>query len=268
MDIFESVYSDDSAVSNEQIAANMGQIDRREWWLWSSALSVMLLLALGIASFAVPALFWGFEGFHAFLLDDAVRGLFGLVLVFTIYVVNEQIQINRIRQDFANNLYKMAVIDPVTNMFNRRYILYRLEEEIVRCRRHGGPLVVIALDLDRFKHINDEYGHAVGDYVLRMFGEQLKRATRGSDVVARYGGDEFMAILPDCAIEQVRYVLDRLDGFHVKSAGITMKIRYSAGWTDYIPGESPDDLLKRADDMLYANKSNRKGLFVSSIVAE
>jgi PleD family two-component response regulator len=77
-----------------------------------------------------------------------------------------------------------------------------------------------------------------------------------------------MAILPDCAIKQARYVLDRLDGLHIKTSRATINIRYSAGWTDLIPGETLDDLLKRADDMLYANKSNRKGLFVSSIVAE
>src|SRR5258708_15071990 len=136
MDINESVSSDDSVVSNETIVENMDQIDRREWWLWSSAFSVMLLLALGIASFAVPALLSGFDSFHDFFLNHAVRGLFGLVLVFNIYVVNEQIQIHRIRQEFADNLYKMAVLDPVTNMFNRRYIMHRLEKEIARCRRH------------------------------------------------------------------------------------------------------------------------------------
>ena len=84
----------------------------------------------------------------------------------------------------------MAVLDSVTNMFNRRYVMQRLEEEIARCQRYGSPLTVIALDLDCFKQINDEYGHAVGDDILRIFGEQLKRATRGSDVAARYGGDE------------------------------------------------------------------------------
>jgi diguanylate cyclase (GGDEF)-like protein len=268
MGMHESVSSDDSALLNEQIVANTGQIDRREWWLWSSAFSVMILLSLGIASFAVPALLSGFDGFHAFFLNSAVRALFALVVVFNIYVLNEQIQINRIRKEFADNLYQMAVLDPVTNMFNRRYILHRLEQEIARCRRHGRPLMVITLDLDCFKRINDEHGHAVGDCVLRMFGEQLKRATRGSDVVAGYGGDEFMAILPDCAIGQIRYVLDRLDGLHVKTTKTKVNIHYSAGWTDYLPGESLDELLKRADDMLYANKSNRKGLFVSSIIAE
>jgi diguanylate cyclase (GGDEF)-like protein len=264
----ESVISEDSAVVNERILENMRQIDRREWWLWSCSITVMLLLALGIASFAQPALLSGFDNFHAFFLNHAVRGLFGLVLVFSIYVVYEQIQINRIRNKFANSLYKMAVLDPVTNIFNRRYILYRLQEEISRCRRHGRPLTVIALDLDGFKQINDEYGHAFGDYTLKVFGEQLKGATRSSDVVARYGGDEFLAILPDCKIQQIQYVLQRLNGLHVKTTKSKIDIRYSAGWTDYIPWESLNELLKRADGLLYANKSSTKGPFVSSVDAE
>ena len=99
---------------------------------------------------------------------------------------------------------------------------------------------------------------------MRIFGEQLKRATRGSDVAARYGGDEFLAILPDCNIEQVRRVLNRLNGIFVDTTKSRIGIQYSAGWTDYIQGESLNDLLKRADDMLYANKRNPKELQVGS----
>jgi diguanylate cyclase (GGDEF)-like protein len=87
-------------------------------------------------------------------------------------------------------------------------------------------------------------------------------------VVARFGGDEFLAILPDCDLEQIRQVLNRLNGLHTKTAKSTIDIRYSAGWTDYIPGESINELLRRADEMLYANKRNRKGAFVSSAVPE
>jgi diguanylate cyclase (GGDEF)-like protein len=257
-----------NAASNDRMLESLRHIDTREWWLWSTAITVTLLLTMGIASFALPAMLSGFDNFGAFFLNHAVRGLLGLVLLFNIYIIYEQLQINRIRREFADNLYKMAVLDPVTNMFNRRYIMHRLEEEVARCQRHCTPLTVIALDLDSFKQINDEYGHAVGDYVLKTFGDQLKRATRGSDIAARYGGDEFLVLLPDCNSEQIRYVLTRLNGLHVATAKSKIIIRYSAGWTDYIPGESLDDLLKRADDMLYANKRNPNGLFVSSLVAQ
>ena len=264
----ESVTSQAFTVANEGMLPNMRQIDRRERWLWSSAISVTWLLALGMAYFAVPALTMVLANFHAFFLGQALRGLIGLVLIFDVYVVYEQVHINRIRGEFADSLYKMAVRDPVTSMFNRRYIVHRLEEEIARCQQQGTPLTLIALDLDCFKEINDEYGHAFGDQVLRNFGEALQRATRGSDVVARYGGDEFLAMLPHCNVAQIRHVLDRLNGLCVETSASTIAIRYSVGWTDYIPGESLDDLLKRADAMLYANKRNPKGLFVSSTVEE
>jgi diguanylate cyclase (GGDEF)-like protein len=109
---------------------------------------------------------------------------------------------------------------------------------------------------------------AVGDQILRVFGEQLKRATRGSDVAARYGGDEFLAILPDCNSEQIRHVFSRLNGILVTTSKSKIIIRYSAGWTDYIRGESLDDFLKRADDMLYANKHNQADLHVSPTFTE
>jgi diguanylate cyclase (GGDEF)-like protein len=268
MDEPESATCETPAVAHERVRASMSRVDRREWWLWSSAISISLLLTLGIASFALPALLSGFDSFYAFFLDHAVRGLLGLMLVFNIYVVYEQIQINRLRWEFADNLYKMAVLDPVTNMFNRRYIVQRLEEETARAQRHGTPLTVIAFDLNSFKQINDEYGHAVGDYALKIFGEQLKRATRGSDAVARYGGDEFLAILPDCDMGQIQYVLSRLNGLRADATESKIDICYSAGWTDYIPGESVHDLLKRADELLYANKRNPNGAFVSSVVTE
>jgi diguanylate cyclase (GGDEF)-like protein len=252
----------------DEILPNMRQIDRREWWLWSSAISVTLLLGLGIASFAVPVLMAGIDSFDAFALNQAVRGLIGLVLVFNVYVIYEQLQIHRIRREFSDSLYKMAVLDPVTHMFNRRYILHRLREEIARSQRYGTPLTLLALDLDCFKQINDEYGHAVGDHVLKSFGESLQRATRGSDVVGRYGGDEFVAILPETTAGQMRYVLERLNGLRVKTNGSMIAIRYSVGCTDYILGESVEDLLKRADEMLYANKRNPKGLFISSPVPD
>ena len=255
-DAAESVTSQASTVANEGMMPNMRQIDRREWWLWSSAASAMLLLALGIASFSVPAMMARPDGSYAFFPGEAVRAFMGLVLVFNVYIVYKQVQINRLRREFAGTLYTMAILDPLTNIFNRRYIMHRLQEEIARSQRQGNPVTLIALDLDGFKQVNDQYGHAIGDRVLRSFGEALQRATRGSDVVARYGGDEFLAMLPDCSVGQIRHVLDRLNGLHVKTNSSTIAIRYSVGWTDYTSGESLDDFLKRADAMLYANKRN------------
>jgi diguanylate cyclase (GGDEF)-like protein len=245
---------DATGVAGKQMPATIRRIERREWRLWSSAVVVTILSAIGMVSFALPTLFSRRETFSAFFLDHAVHGLFGLVLVFNICVLYEQVQIHRIRHQLADQLYELSVLDPLTGLFNRRYIEHRLEEGIARCQRLGSPLTVILFDLDAFKQINDEHGHASGDDVLKAFAERLKAATRGSDVAARYGGDEFLLLLADSKPDGVQYVLKRLSGLHIEANKEKLPISCSAGWADYVPGESPAGVLKRADAALYVNK--------------
>jgi diguanylate cyclase (GGDEF)-like protein len=115
-------------------------------------------------------------------------------------------------------------------------------------------MTVILFDLDAFKQVNDRYGHAAGDALLKAFAEQLQKATRGSDVAGRYGGDEFLAILPECKPEEVPIVLKRMDGLQAEIGEKELSVEYSAGWAQYVPGESSEELLKRADAALYDNK--------------
>jgi diguanylate cyclase (GGDEF)-like protein len=243
-----------SSLLHEGPPTVLARIERRQWAISSTGISVMFLLALGIASFALPALLAGMGSFYSFLVSDAVRGLVGLILIVDIYVVYEQIQINGLRRNLADNLYRMAIFDPVTNVFNRRYIMERIEIEIARAARQEKALTVLALDLDDFKQINDQYGHPMGDIVLRVFGEQLKRATRGSDIVARLGGDEFIVVLPECSPDQLEMVFSRLQDLNTRTGGLPVAIEFSYGWADYMPGESSGSLLQRADEMLYRDK--------------
>ena len=154
----------------------------------------------------------------------------------------------------AQEVYKLAILDTLTGLYNRRYIDLRLTDEISRSQRYGRPLVVILFDLDGFKKVNDRYGHAVGDALLKQFAERLSKSTRGSDVAARFGGDEFLAVLPECRPEDVQHILKRLSGFTVEVGAETLSISFSAGWANHIPGEKPEDLVKRADAALYTNK--------------
>jgi diguanylate cyclase (GGDEF)-like protein len=241
-------------LASRQVQLARRHIDSRQWWLWTSAMTVTTLLAIGMASFALPAALGDHMNLSAFLVNDAVRGLLGLVLIFNVYVIFEQIQIHRIRREMADQLYSLAVLDPLTGLFNRRYIQHRLEAEISRCQRNGTQLTVILFDLDDFKQVNDQLGHQAGDRCLQTFGERLKKATRGSDVAGRWGGDEFLAILPECKSEEVQYVLKRLTGPDVGPNGEKLPVQYSAGWADYSPGESVSSFLKRADTALYADK--------------
>ena len=258
-----------SANPAKKIQLTMRQMDRRQWWLWSYAIIVTLLLLVAVASFAFPALLSsaGADTYYSFFLNQAVRGLVGMVLIFNVYVIYQQLQITRIRrqltdqvfavdkvEELAQEVYKMALLDPLTGLFNRRYIEQRLQDEIARSQRHGRPLSVILFDLDEFKQVNDTYGHGAGDSLLRAFAERLSKATRGSDASSRYGGDEFLVVLPECKPENVQHVLKRLEGIRVDIEGRNLPIALSAGSAELLSGESAKDLLARADAALYANK--------------
>src|ERR1700674_4489331 len=251
----------------EQIRTNMRRIAKRQWWLWSSAVMVTLLLTLGIASFEFPGLLSGSEAFYSFQLDLAMRGLVGLVLLFNVYTVYQQLQIHRIQSNLSDQVealgkmgirteevYKLAVLDPLTGLHNRRSGEQRLAEEISRAQRHGRPLTILLLDLNGLKHLNDKFGHAAGDELIRQFAARLTKAIRGSDLAVRLGGDEFLVLLPECKPEEVRHVLSRLSGGNGEGKGQGIQISFSAGWPDFRPGESAEELVKRADDALYANK--------------
>jgi diguanylate cyclase (GGDEF)-like protein len=253
------------------VQSTMRRIDRREWWLWCSGALVMITLMAGIASFSFSHLLPQMNPLDSLIFGRAVRGLSCLVLLFIGHAFYQQIQIGRIRRQLmaqvfavdkvellAKEVYNLAVLDTVTGAYNRRYAEQRLESEIARSNRHGLPLTAILFDLDNFKKVNDRYGHAAGDVLLRAFAENLSKSTRGSDVAARYGGDEFVALLPDCKPDDVQFILRRLNGLRVDVGGGMLPVSYSAGWANYVPGESGEDLLKRADAELYANKRASK----------
>jgi len=259
-----------SANPAKDIQLTMRRMDRREWWLWSYAIMVTLLLLTAVASFAFPALLSSADTYYSFFLNQAVRGLVGMVLIFNVYVIYQQLEISRIRRQLtdqvfavdkvetlAQEVYKMALLDPLTGLFNRRYIEQRLEDEIKRSERHGRPLSVILFDLDEFKQVNDTYGHGAGDAMLKAFADRLSKATRGSDASARYGGDEFLVVLPECKPENVQHVLKRLEGIRVEIEGRALHLALSAGWAELRSGESAKDLLARADTALYANKRTK-----------
>ncbi len=254
-----------------RIRAGMSQIQRRQWWLWSSAILVTLLLVLGIASFAFPELLAQAENSSAVFLGSAVRGLIGLVLLFNVYTVYQQLQIHRIQQQLSEQVdalgkmearteevYQLAALDPLTGLYNRRSGERRLAEEISRVQRHGQTLTILLLDLDELKYVNDKFGHPAGDELIKHFAERLNKAIRGSDVASRLGGDEFLVLLPECEPNDVRHVLGRLSGMKINFGGQTILPTFSAGWTNYIPGELPEQLMKRADAALYVNKRTRK----------
>jgi len=148
--------------------------------------------------------------------------------------------------------------DPLVRIWNRRAILELLTTELSRAKRLQNLLSIFFVDLDSFKRVNDNYGHLVGDDVLRNVGEKLCRAVREYDHVGRYGGEEFLVVLPDCPAQAAREVAERvrqsIGGEPILNAP-TVSITASVGVCQWTPGQEIRELVRRADVALYRAKS-------------
>ena len=150
----------------------------------------------------------------------------------------------------------MAYTDPLTNIYNRLHFGHFLDAEIDRVKRYGGTFSIIFFDLDRFKEVNDEYGHLVGDEVLKRVAEIVEKANRNADIFARYGGEEFIILAPATDIAGARVHAERLrnDIEHHRFSEIS-HLTCSFGVAEYKPdADDVTSLFKRADTALYNAK--------------
>lgn len=161
--------------------------------------------------------------------------------------------------DELARVHLLSMTDELTDLPNRRAFMRRLEDEIGRVQRYGYSLTLALIDLDHFKAINDNYGHAGGDEVLRIFCQKVTATFRHHDMVARYGGEEFAVILPNTdhegAVRALMNVRDAAAETTIKFNGFEFPLNtFSAGVTMYRPGETPSSLIERADTALYRAK--------------
>jgi diguanylate cyclase len=165
-------------------------------------------------------------------------------------------------EDELRRLSEEVSTDPLTQVANRRGLLQAFEAERARVERTGAALCVGLLDIDNFKRLNDELGHAAGDVALKSLAAAVSQTLRPTDRTARYGGEEFVVLLPDTPVEEGQGILTRLQ--RSLSGGLfmhedrTVFVTFSAGVTDYRPGERIEDALERADQALYEAKRTGK----------
>jgi diguanylate cyclase (GGDEF)-like protein len=158
----------------------------------------------------------------------------------------------------SRRLETMLHEDPLTGLFNRRYVLTRLAGLISGARRHGRPLSVAMIDIDHFKGLNDDYGHDAGDAALVATTLALRDRLRAEDELGRLGGEEFLALLPDAAARAAAVVSESLrasvEGVRTRVDGLELAVTVSIGWATWDGEEDADALVKRADNALYAAK--------------
>jgi diguanylate cyclase (GGDEF)-like protein len=161
--------------------------------------------------------------------------------------------------DELTRVRMLSLTDELTGLPNRRAFMRRMEDEVARVQRYGFPLSFALIDLDHFKSINDEFGHAAGDEVLRVYSKNIMSVFRHHDMVARYGGEEFAVLLPntdaDGAIRALNKVRRRAAETRWQANGTVSQVpSFSAGVSLFKPGESASAFIERADKALYRAK--------------
>lgn len=152
--------------------------------------------------------------------------------------------------------HEMAIKDPLTGIFNRQKFGEALEDEVERAARYHQHLALIMFDIDRFKNVNDTYGHQAGDYILQGVVNTVQQHIRKLDIFARYGGEEFVVLAPETTLEGAGALAEKLREIIADSEfQYVGKLTCSFGVSGYRDGEKPDQFIKRADDALYAAKN-------------
>jgi diguanylate cyclase (GGDEF)-like protein len=156
-------------------------------------------------------------------------------------------------------LHRVAVTDPLTGAYNREFLMQRLPQEIEATIDRDRPLSVAMVDVDHFKAVNDQYGHGTGDVVLAEVARRLRGAIRGGDLLVRYGGEEFLAVLPKADAGRAWEVGERMRQRVCEKAfdigdGMALLLRISIGIAQWRMGETMPDLIDRADTALYGAK--------------
>jgi diguanylate cyclase (GGDEF)-like protein len=174
-----------------------------------------------------------------------------------------------IEAEYHEEIYRLTILDGLTQIHNQRYMTEFLEREVARSQRHNRPLSVLMFDIDRFKTINDTHGHLCGDFVLRELAGCVRDSVRREDLFARYGGEEFVLVLVETPHADAVLVADRMREsiaahlFRFESATIKLTISIGVASTTGDPGLNPATLVRIADEKLYQAKRTGRNKVVS-----
>ncbi|MDL0430291.1 diguanylate cyclase [Marinobacter sp. TBZ242] len=221
--------------------------------------AVVALAALWGYYVALYLLMWFIEPLQP-IAPGALLGvyLFNLSVVFAMFSYLSFFYLTMVTS--ANRkLRRMATTDSLTGLFNRRHMTYLAEKELARFRRSGHPTAFLVLDIDHFKTINDQYGHEAGDRVLEEVAGIIKAQLRAQDLIARWGGEEFLAVLPDTQLHSAQASAERvrealLSHVWLTPSGERIDITISAGVSEFRGEDDLNSAINRADRALYRSK--------------
>jgi len=248
---------------------------REAWFLVAFACAVLIL---GVLSLFVPSSFWQQNAvelrFSPQILFVAMMGMVMVVLL----VARRELEMRRLRlinlqQALAARTEQAAsMVDALTHVFTRAFLHDVLKGEIKSAERNSRPLCLLMCDLNNFKRINDRYGHLMGDYVLAQVAAILKSSVRGSDYIIRYGGDEFLVVLPetDEAGGEIvrRRIYQKVAEWDRSNRVGDLPVSVSLGLFRHTPGHTAEQDVAEADARMYADKQSGRGALEVSAPAK
>jgi diguanylate cyclase (GGDEF)-like protein len=249
------------------LSQQLSKIEKRDAELWFILVTIGVMVAGCLMIVLAPATFLrgGFYHFEVSVSKEIFFGFIALLTLANTYIVSRRLQYRKVRQQLIsatiqNELIRLqSFTDPLTEVYNRRSLDEMAGRYISSARRRKTPLTFMLVDVDRFRQVNTKFGHLPGDVVLAEVASLLRTAVRGSDAVVRYGGDEFLIILPDSTAEHAGTVSARVEknvtrwneSGQLKDFTLTLSIGI-AQWTD---GATIDETLDAADQKMYAVKN-------------
>jgi diguanylate cyclase (GGDEF)-like protein len=252
--------------SSEKMQRRSTGFDGEDIHLWSISALVGLVLTASFAALIIPNLAWHVSVLRADAryLPHLLLAFVALILVFNIYVFEQRRKLKWTREELIRQLTRgevaerLALVDPLTETFNRRYMEQILSKEASRADRTGASLSLLMIDVDDFKAVNTRFGHQEGDHILTEIARLLKNTFRGSDTLVRYGGDEFVVIMPDTSEEQGKCAIARLlravEGWNLAGLRPGYHMSVSCGIASYCKGADIAEVLETADQRMYMEK--------------
>jgi diguanylate cyclase (GGDEF)-like protein len=241
-------------------------LSARDWQLWSICALLIVVFAIGFAAFALPNLSSVSVRTDHQYLPQLFFGLIALIILFNIYILDQKRTLNRTRAQMLKQLVRssqekeVALIDPLTGVFNRRYMEEVVPRETSKALRSGTEVSFLMIDVDGFRDINTKFGHFGGDQYLRDLATLLKKTFRGSDTVLRVGGDEFLVILPETSEKQAQRAAERLQWetkWWNQAGHAKYEISLSCGVATFHEGMDTKQVLDLADREMYRAKAGK-----------